>query len=61
MREKFQIGQCWVIYIDEDTLPRCDVLSVVYMARVEEEEADKVVKICASEHLRFLIKFLLFS
>ncbi|XP_006346574.2 uncharacterized protein [Solanum tuberosum] len=139
--EKFQIGQCWAIYIDEDALPRyygqikkiyllpkfvlhvawfyaCplpkstirwhdktmpigyrqfkfqnsklnkytvtnnfsyvvaveplkkDVYKIfpridvkflalvkgfksVYMARVEEEEADKVVKICVSEDMRF--------
>ncbi|WMV38146.1 hypothetical protein MTR67_031531 [Solanum verrucosum] len=44
-REKFQIGQ----YVKFLALVKG--FKSVYMARVEKEEADKVVKICVSEHL----------
>ncbi|WMV38137.1 hypothetical protein MTR67_031522 [Solanum verrucosum] len=46
-REKFQIGQ----YVKFLALVKG--FKSIYMARAEEEEADKVVKVCASEHLRF--------
>ncbi|KAH0743300.1 hypothetical protein KY290_031293 [Solanum tuberosum] len=40
-------------YVDVKFLALVKGFKSVYMARAEEEEADKVVKICASEHLRF--------
>ncbi|KAH0781642.1 hypothetical protein KY290_001240 [Solanum tuberosum] len=41
-------------YVDVKFLEWVKVLKFVYKARVEEEEeAEKVVKICVSEHLRF--------
>ncbi|KAH0743302.1 hypothetical protein KY290_031295 [Solanum tuberosum] len=40
-------------YVDVKFLALVKGFKFVYIARVEEEEADKVVKICVSEHLRF--------
>ncbi|XP_025884719.1 uncharacterized protein [Solanum lycopersicum] len=40
-------------YVDVKFLEWVNGFKSVYKARVEEEEADKVVKICVSEHLRF--------
>ncbi|WMV38134.1 hypothetical protein MTR67_031519 [Solanum verrucosum] len=40
-------------YVDVRFLALVKGFKYVYMARVEEEEADKVVKIYVSEHLRF--------
>ncbi|KAK6784446.1 hypothetical protein RDI58_017901 [Solanum bulbocastanum] len=47
-------------YVDVKFLVLVKGFKSVYIARVEEEEDDKVVKIYVSEHLR-LIKFLLFA
>ncbi|KAK4713641.1 hypothetical protein R3W88_019548 [Solanum pinnatisectum] len=40
-------------YVDVQFLALVKGFNSVYMTRVEEEEDDKVVKICVSEHLRF--------
>ncbi|WMV38144.1 hypothetical protein MTR67_031529 [Solanum verrucosum] len=39
-------------YVEVKFIALVKGLKSVYMARVEEEEPDKVVKICALEHLR---------
>ncbi|KAK4713642.1 hypothetical protein R3W88_019549 [Solanum pinnatisectum] len=40
-------------YVDVKFLALVKGFKSIYMAQMEEEEADKVVKICASEHLSF--------
>ncbi|KAH0743294.1 hypothetical protein KY290_031287 [Solanum tuberosum] len=61
--EVWAIYKNWSAQLMEDVkfLALVKGFKSVYMARVEEEEADKVVKICVSKHLMFSHKFLLFA